>query len=123
MPWRLPWPRRQRTDACWAWGMGYPTLAGQKRPTPGIELTASSVPSCLALGARDCDCWKVSRHALHATGDAVGIKILFAEGSSLTAREFLSVLGPRDHWIEVVDSNPVCICRFSRWTKRVHRCP
>ena len=53
----------------------------------------------------------------------MGIKILFSEGSSLTAREFLSVLGPCDHWIEVVDSNPVCICRFSRWTKRVHRCP
>ncbi len=51
------------------------------------------------------------------------IKILFSEGSSLTAREFLSVLGPCGHWIEIVDSNPVCICRFSRWTKRVHRCP
>jgi hypothetical protein len=44
----------------------------------------------------------------------MGLKILFSEGSSLTAREFLSVLGPRGHWIEVVDSNPLCICRFSR---------
>lgn len=52
----------------------------------------------------------------------MGIRILFSEGSSLTAREFLSVLGPCGHWIEVVDSNPVCICRFNRWTKRVHRC-
>jgi hypothetical protein len=48
---------------------------------------------------------------------------LFSEGSSLTAREFLTVLGPRGHWIEIVDANPACICRFSRWTKRVHRCP
>jgi hypothetical protein len=41
----------------------------------------------------------------------------------LTAREFLSVLGPAGHHIEVVDANPTCICRFSRWTKRVHKCP
>ena len=53
----------------------------------------------------------------------MAIKILFSEGSSLTAREFLSVLGPRGHWIEVVDANPTCICRFSRWTRKVHRCP
>ena len=51
------------------------------------------------------------------------LKILFSEGSSLTAREFLSVLGPAGHHIEVVDSNPACICRFSRWTKRIHRAP
>src|SRR5499427_8635873 len=53
----------------------------------------------------------------------VGARILFSEGSSLTAREFLSVLGPAGHHIEIVDPNPICICRFSRWTKRVHRCP
>lgn len=50
-------------------------------------------------------------------------RILFSEGSSLTAREFLSVLGPAGHHIEIVDPNPSCICRFSRWTKRVHQCP
>jgi hypothetical protein len=51
------------------------------------------------------------------------LRILFSEGSSLTAREFLNVLGPAGHHIEVVDPNPGCICRFSRWTKRVHRSP
>ncbi|HTX71594.1 MAG TPA: hypothetical protein VMC79_02110 [Rectinemataceae bacterium] len=51
------------------------------------------------------------------------LRILFSEGSSLTAREFLNVLGPRGHWIEIADSNPLCICRFSRWTRRVHSCP
>ena len=51
------------------------------------------------------------------------LRVLFSEGSSLTAREFLSVLGPAGHHIEVVDPNPTCICRFSRWTKRVHRSP
>lgn len=53
----------------------------------------------------------------------MGARILFSEGSSLTAREFLSVLGPAGHHIEIVDPNPTCICRFSRWTKRVHECP
>ena len=51
------------------------------------------------------------------------LRILFSEGSSLTAREFLSVLGPAGHHIEVVDPNPLCICRFSLWTRRVHRTP
>lgn len=50
-------------------------------------------------------------------------RILFSEGSSLTAREFLSVLGPAGHHIEIVDPNPTCICRFSHWTKRLYRCP
>jgi hypothetical protein len=50
-------------------------------------------------------------------------RILLSEGSSLTAREFVSVLGPAGHHIEIVDPNPTCICRFSHWTKRVHRCP
>jgi hypothetical protein len=53
----------------------------------------------------------------------VGARILFSEGSSLTAREFLSVLGPAGHHIEIVDPSRICICRFSRWTRRVHQCP
>lgn len=50
-------------------------------------------------------------------------RLLFSEGSSLTAREFLSVLGPAGHHIEVLDPDPACICRFSRWVRRVRRCP
>jgi hypothetical protein len=53
----------------------------------------------------------------------MAMKVLFTEGSSLTAREFLSVLGPAGHWIEVLDPSPACICRFSRWTRKVHPCP
>ncbi len=51
------------------------------------------------------------------------LRVLFSEGSSLSAREFLSVLGPAGHHIEIMDSNPACICRFSRWTKKLHRVP
>jgi hypothetical protein len=50
------------------------------------------------------------------------LRIFFPEGSSLTAREFLNVLGPQGRHIEIADSNPLCICRFSRWTRRVHPC-
>ncbi len=49
------------------------------------------------------------------------LKILFSEGSSLASREFLTVLGPRGHWIEVADPNSRCLCRFSRYTKRAHK--
>ena len=50
-------------------------------------------------------------------------RVLLSEGSSLTAREFVSVLGPAGHHIEVIDPNATCICRFSRWVRRVHRGP
>lgn len=56
-------------------------------------------------------------------GKSMHARVLLSEGSSLTAREFVSVLGPAGHHIEVVDPNPTCICRFSRWVRRVHHCP
>jgi len=48
---------------------------------------------------------------------------LFSEGSSLTSTRISECVGTGSHHIEVVDPNPLCVCRFSRWTKRVHRCP
>jgi hypothetical protein len=45
------------------------------------------------------------------------------EGSSLTSREVVSCLGPLGHQIEVLDPDPLCLVRFSRWVRRVHRCP
>jgi PPOX class probable F420-dependent enzyme len=45
------------------------------------------------------------------------------EGSSLTSREVVSCLGPLGHRIEVLDPDPFCLVRFSRWVRRVHRCP
>ena len=60
---------------------------------------------------------------LSQRGTKMCVRVLFSEGSSLTAREFVNVLGPAGHHIEVLDPNPACICRFSRWVSRVHRCP
>src|ERR1700733_3290123 len=44
-------------------------------------------------------------------------------GSSLTAREGVSCLGPAGYHIEVLDPDPLCLARWSRWVRKVHRCP
>ena len=51
------------------------------------------------------------------------MRVLLTEGSSLTAREVVTCLGPAGHHIEVLDSDPMCLARFSRWVRRLHRCP
>src|SRR5262249_10864531 len=41
------------------------------------------------------------------------MRVLLSEGSSLTAREFVTTLGPHGHRIEVLDPDPFCLagCR------------
>jgi len=51
------------------------------------------------------------------------IHILLCEGSSLSAREALSALGPRGYVIEVCDPDPFCLGRFSRFVRNVYRSP
>ncbi len=51
------------------------------------------------------------------------LRVLLTEGSSLTARETVTSLGPLGHTLEVLDPDPLCITRFSRWVRAVHRCP
>jgi len=53
----------------------------------------------------------------------VTIRVLLSEGSSLTSREVLTCLGPAGYHVEVVDPDPLCIARFSRWAARLHRAP
>jgi hypothetical protein len=53
----------------------------------------------------------------------VGLRVLLSEGSSLTAREHLSVLGPAGIGVDVASSSPLAITRFSRWCRRVVRVP
>ena len=50
------------------------------------------------------------------------LRILFTEGSSVSARQALYDLGPR-HTIDVVDPSRLCQCRFSRLVRRLYRCP
>src|SRR5215470_19881773 len=51
------------------------------------------------------------------------LRILFPEGSSLSAREALSALGQLGYMIDICDPNPLCVCRFSRFVHTFHRCP
>ena len=53
----------------------------------------------------------------------VGVRVLLSEGSSLTAREVLTCLGPADFHVEALDPDRLCIDRFSRWMRKVHACP
>jgi len=52
-----------------------------------------------------------------------GRRILLAEGSSLSARQAITVLGLAGHDLEICDPDPLCIGRFSRFVRRFHRCP
>jgi hypothetical protein len=51
------------------------------------------------------------------------VRVLLSEGSSLTAREVVTCLGPLGLQLEALDPDPLCVARFSRWVRKVHRCP
>lgn len=50
-------------------------------------------------------------------------RLLLSEGSSLSARQAITVLGLAGHEIEICDPDPLAIGRFSRFVRRFHRCP
>ncbi len=54
---------------------------------------------------------------------AAPIRILIPEGSSLSAREAIAALGPLGYSLAVCDPNPLCVCRFSRFTRKFYRSP
>src|SRR5262249_41900580 len=39
------------------------------------------------------------------------------------SREVVTCLGPLGYHLEALDPDPLCIARFSRWVRRIHRCP
>ncbi|MGA7497298.1 MAG: hypothetical protein WBX00_11260, partial [Isosphaeraceae bacterium] len=51
------------------------------------------------------------------------MRIILSEGSSLSARQAISALGPTGARIEVCDPDPLCLGRFSRFVRAWHRCP
>jgi hypothetical protein len=50
-------------------------------------------------------------------------RVLLSEASSLTAREHVTVLGRSGVHVDVMSSDPMALCRWSRWVRRVHPCP
>lgn len=51
------------------------------------------------------------------------MRVLLSEGSSTSAREAVTILGLGGHHVEICDPDPLCLCRFSRFVRRFHRCP
>jgi predicted ATP-grasp superfamily ATP-dependent carboligase len=55
--------------------------------------------------------------------DAAKPKILLSEGSSLSAREAITVLGLAGHRVDIMSHDSLCLGRFSRFVDRLHRSP
>jgi hypothetical protein len=51
------------------------------------------------------------------------LRILLTDGSSLSARQTITALGRCGYSLDVCDPNPLCTSRFSRFVRRVYRCP
>lgn len=51
------------------------------------------------------------------------VRVLISEGSSLSAREAITALGIAGYHVEVCDPSGICLARFSKFVRRVHRCP
>jgi predicted ATP-grasp superfamily ATP-dependent carboligase len=51
------------------------------------------------------------------------LRVLLPEGSSLSAREAATALGEVGCSVDVLDPDPLCICRFSRHVGSVYRSP
>ena len=50
-------------------------------------------------------------------------RVLLTESSSLTSREVVACLGPAGYQLELLDPDVLCLARFGRWVRKVHRCP
>ncbi len=51
------------------------------------------------------------------------LAVLLSEGNSTSAREAITILGLSGHRIEVCDPGRYCLARFSRFVRKLHRCP
>ncbi|WP_433574450.1 hypothetical protein [Nocardia brasiliensis] len=56
-------------------------------------------------------------------GGRAPVRVLLTEASSLTAREYLTVLGPAGYHLEALSANAFALGRWSRWLRRCHRGP
>lgn len=51
------------------------------------------------------------------------MKILLSDGSGLTSRQLATTLGRSGHRVEVMTSASICLCRFTRRVRKLHRVP
>jgi glutathione synthase/RimK-type ligase-like ATP-grasp enzyme len=51
------------------------------------------------------------------------MRVLLSEGSGLTSRQVATRLGQLGHHVEILSSTPICLTRFTRHVRKVHRVP
>jgi hypothetical protein len=51
------------------------------------------------------------------------MKILLSDGSGLTARQVAGQLSASGHRVEILSPDPLCLCRFTRHVRGLHRVP
>jgi uncharacterized protein YbjT (DUF2867 family) len=51
------------------------------------------------------------------------LRVLLTDGSGLTARQAATQLGTAGHEVHVVSPDPLCLARWTRHVRRVHRVP
>jgi hypothetical protein len=51
------------------------------------------------------------------------MRILLSDGAGLTSRQCATVLSRAGHRVEALSPDPICLCRFTRHVRAVHRVP
>lgn len=51
------------------------------------------------------------------------MRVLLSDGSGLTARQCATVLSEAGHAVAALTPDPLCLCRFTRHVRRLHRVP
>ena len=51
------------------------------------------------------------------------MRVLLSDGTGLTARQAATLLAGAGHRVEALSPDPLCLCRFTRCVRRVHRVP
>jgi hypothetical protein len=51
------------------------------------------------------------------------VRVLLSDGSGLTSRQVATLLAAKGHEVHVVAPDPLCLTRFTRHVRRVHRVP
>jgi hypothetical protein len=49
--------------------------------------------------------------------------IMLSDGAGLASRQCATVLSRAGHQVEVLSPDPICLCRFTRHVRAVHRVP
>jgi glutathione synthase/RimK-type ligase-like ATP-grasp enzyme len=60
---------------------------------------------------------------MEGSGAQKALRVLLSEGSGLTSRQVATRLGALGHRVEILSSTPVCLTRFTRHVRVLHRVP